>query len=141
MLFSQTNIYRTLNKSNPIFFSENFKKKLILILTQKEFENEQFVGNLKKTSAALGLDIEEDVLFIGIPDHHTFNWAGILELEEPLTLVFFGDTLSGLHDLNINSDIKLGVHNILQTYSMEEIVTVADKKNKFWISFKSLFGR
>lgn len=141
MLFSQTNIYRTRNKSNPIFFSENFKKKLILVLAQSEFENVQFVDNLKKTSTALGLDIEEDVLFFSIPEDHTFNWAGVLELETPLNIVFFGDTLSGLENPLHNSEVRLGGHSILQTFTMEEIVNEAGKKNQFWVGFKSLFGR
>ncbi len=141
MTFQQIKIYRTRNKSNPLFFSENFKKKLILILSENELNNDLYVDNLNKTSAALGLDIEEDVYMCGIPDQYLFNWSGILELKDPLILVFFGADVSGLEELSLNKDFKLGSHTILQTYSMNEIVNETDKKSKFWLSFKSLFGR
>ena len=44
----QTKIYRTRNKTNSIFFSPEFKKKIILFMSSEESNNPDFVDNLTK---------------------------------------------------------------------------------------------
>ena len=82
----QTKIYRTRNKSNSIFFSPEFKKKIILFMSSEESNNPDFVDNLTKTTKALGMDTEQDVLFHSIDQNKVLDWSGILEHKEPIVL-------------------------------------------------------
>lgn len=141
MPFFQTKIYRTRNKSNSIFFSPEFKKKLILFMSLDESNNPDFVDNLTKTTKALGLDPELDVLFHPIDQKKVLNWSGILEHEEPIVLAFFGSNLSGLKQTLVNSVYKIGIHTVFETFSMREIVEDTAKKGQFWLNFKALFGK
>lgn len=137
----QTKIYRTRNKSNSIFFSPEFKKKLIIFMSSEESNNPDFVDNLTKTTKALGLDAEHDVLFHSIDQNKVLDWSGILEHKEPIVLAFFGSNLTGFRQTQVNSVNKIGIHTLFETFSMREIVEDSTKKAQFWLSFKALFGK
>jgi|GEM_PF-1520879 len=141
MILSQTKIYRTKAKSEPIFFLPEEEKKLILVLRKEECENEVYVENLRKTTQVLGINFNEEVFIQGVSNDHQFNWDGILSLKKPLTICFFGPDLSGFEVHSINTINKLGEHIIFQTFTMGEIVKEQSKKGEFWASFKSLFGK
>ena len=140
MIFSQTKIYRTKHKSEPIFFLSDDEKKIILVLSHVEFTNPIFTENLKKTTQALGFDFEKEVVVTSVPENGSFNWSGLLLQNRPMYICFFGNHLSGIPDLSTNTSVKLSHHTLFQTFTMNEIVTEQYKKGEFWINFKSLFS-
>lgn len=141
MILSQTKIFRIKDKCEPIFFLPDHKKKLILILSLEESENEIFIDNLKKTTNVLGINFDQDVVLKGVPANEVFNWSGILDQNEPLTICFFGSNLSGIESLSTNATVKIGEHIVFQTFTMSEIVKEQNKKGEFWVNFKALFGK
>ena len=116
------------------------EKNLILLLSSDEAGNISYLDNLQKTTTALGMDFENDVLIHTIGMNEVFNWAGLNNFSDPLTLVFFGKGISGL-DIQPNSTHLIGAHRVFETYTMSEIVSDSNKKAQFWLSFKSLFGK
>jgi len=137
MIYSPIKIYKTQPKSEPIFFLYPDKIKLLIVMTDEEFANEIYKGNIKKSVGALGYKPDTEVHMTGIPAGGKLNWFGLDQIKN-LKIIYFGAGITPFTTLELNNRIAIGDQWVYVTYSMSEIVKEQHKKNAFWNSFKSL---